>query len=348
MPQIGWLDPATGQGESFEHWLAQAEQHGEALGFPYEVLLGMYRQEKGDHRPNGITVTQLLGCARSVYLRGSDDYFAPAESGYDAFRGVIGHAMLEKAQHPGAIVERRFWRMYRGEAISGQLDKFMVIDADGNPSRAMTEAWSDYLDKMFAYEQALAAGFEPGEVEEPAAPFDPETVTFVIEDWKTKDKVPFGIYVYDGHKSQGNIYRWLVRAPRARVAIKFVYVSMKEVKGLPVYNGGKFANGRERPVQVWTDDEVEAFLDERMRVLALQKKLGRPLPYHKVPADDLWECDWCPVKAQCYQQAGAEMRAEWEKGKDVDRVPPRNADDEKKVKLPGRAKKKAAPAKEES
>src|SRR3546814_11517118 len=64
----------------------------------------------------------------------------------------------------------------------------------------------------------------------------------------------------------------------------------------------------------------------------------RPLPYAKVPADDLWECNYCPIRALCYKRAAEEARVAWEKGQDVDRLPPRDRKDEGKVRLP-KAKK---------
>lgn len=348
MPQTGWRDTANGREEPFQYWLTQAEKDGEALGFPFEVLQGMARQLDKSDRPDGISVTMLLGCARAVYLEGTEEFFAEAASNYAAYRGTIGHAMLEASPHPAAIVERRFFRLYRGEPISGQLDKFMVEDADGTPRKDLAEQWAEYLDALYVWEQAIRIfGSDPSAEDLPKAapqppqtPFDPSTVTFLVEDWKTKDKVPFGIYVYDHHKQQGNLYRWLLRIPGDRVRIRFIYVSMTEVKGLHVYNGGKFANGRERPMQVWSDEETEEFLDNRMRILALQRKKGRPLPYAKVPVDDLWQCAYCPVRDLCYTRAGDEALAAFQKGEAPGRITPRDPDAEKKVSLPKKRKAK--------
>ena len=58
----------------------------------------------------------------------------------------------------------------------------------------------------------------------------------------------------------------------------------------------------------------------RLRPLTLQVKLERPLPYAKVPQEDLWECNYCPIRELCYSEATKEARAEWEKGNDVERI----------------------------
>lgn len=344
MPQVGWRDPANGREEPFQYWLDEAARYGEALGYPYEVLAGMARQLSGDHRPEGFSVTMLLGCARAEWLEANNDFYADPQSNYAAYRGTVGHAMLEASPHPAAVVEHRFWRLYRGEPLSGQLDKFMVLDKDGNPSRELTEQWAKWCEDAYLFEQAMAvfAGDAENVPATPPPPFDPTKVTFLIEDWKTKHDVPFGIYVYDHHKKQGNLYRWLLRIPKENVRIKFVYVSMRDVKGLHVYNGGKFANGRERPMQVMTDAEVEEFLDDRLRVLVLQRKKGKPLPYAKVPTEDLWQCEYCPVRDLCLKLAADEALEAFQKGESPGRVPPRNAKDEEKVKLPSKKTKKEA------
>lgn len=344
MPQAGWRDPANGQEKTFEEWLEEARTHGEALGLPYEVLLGISRQLDKSDRPEGFSATMLSKCARAVWLDKEVDYFPEPQENYAAFRGTIGHAILEGNQHPGALAERRIFRMYRGEILSGQLDthRWSWPGSTAEEELAFGEAWLAYCQSAFMAEAAgTVFGDELGEAPDVVVPDMPEGAVLTIDDWKTKDKVPFGIYVYDHHKKQGNTYRWLARVPRDKVRIRFIYVSMTEVKTLHVYNGGKFANGRERPMQVMTDDEFEAYLDDRLRVLALQRKLGRPLPYAKVPAEDLWECNYCPIKSLCYKRAAEEARAEWEKGNDVDRITPRDSKEEGKVRLP-KAKKAEA------
>lgn len=332
MPQVGWRDPSNGQEKTFEEVLADAAVHGEALGLPYEVLLGISKQLDKSDRPEGFSVTMLAKCARAVWLDKTAEYYSDPMENYPAFRGTIGHAILEQNPHPAAVVEHRLFRVYRGEVLSGQLDKVRVFipGATAEQEKDFLDEWLDYCTMAFAAESM------GGDL--PEAPAIPEGARFGIEDWKTKHVVPFGIYVYDHHKKQGNLYRWLLRIPTDAADILFVYVSMEAVKPLRVYNGGKFANGRERPVQVMTDPEVEAYLDDRLRTLALQRKLGRPLPYDKVPTDDLWECNYCPIRQLCYAEAAKEARAEFEKGNDVARVTPRSKKDEEKVRLPGRKK----------
>lgn len=313
--QLGYIDPETGQETTFSEALALAQQYGEWGGFPYEILVGMYQQAQQEDRPDGASATQLVGCLRKVYLEKHNDYYSSPETGYPAFRGVIGHSMLEKNQDPNSAVEERVYRRYRGIELSGQVDNLVIRGVD-NPDELVSQ-WLDYCEDMYR--------FESGEFEqEPGKPTLPKDALFVIRDWKTKDKLPTYQYVARSYQTQGNIYRWLLRIPTNKVLIEFVFVSMTGVKIMALYNGGKYANGRNKPKQVWSDRQVEDFLEERLTVLDLQTKFDRPLPYDKVPADDLWNCQFCPVRDVCYRLAADEAKMAFEKGESLDRIPPRS------------------------
>lgn len=315
MSQIGWINPETGSETDFESALALAQQFGEWGGFPYEVLLGMYQQAKQEDRPDGASATQLIGCLRKVHLEKKHEYYSSPEDSYPAFRGVIGHSMLEKNQDPNSFVEHRVFRRYRGIQLSGQIDNLSVRGVK-DPGAFLTQ-WLDYCEDMYTFE---SGGLE----QEPDRPTIPDGALFVIRDWKTKDKLPTYQYVARSYQTQGNIYRWLLRIPTDRVLIEFVFVSMTGVKIMALYNGGKYANGRNKPQQVWADRQVENFLEERLVVLDLQAKYDKPIPYDKVPVDDLWNCQFCPARELCYRLAADEARLSFEKGESLERVTPRS------------------------
>lgn len=322
--QIGWIDPADGKKKTFEEALAEAEAYGSWAGYPYEVLLGIYRQSKGEDRPDGIGVTQLLGCARKVHLEKLHEFHGTVESNYAAFRGVIAHSMLEKFKPDHTVVERRFWRTHRGIPISGQLDSVGLTVEGISDSSGFLQTWLEWCDAMY---DAESCGEEV--VEWPVQPEIPRGAKFLIRDWKSKDELPTYTYVAQQYQKQGNLYRWLLRIPQKKVDIEFVFVSMKGVRVMKLYSGGVFSNGRSKPNQIWTDSEAEQFLDDRLLVLAMSQKLDKPLPYAKVPEEDLWNCNYCPAKELCYRLAAKEQLAAFRAGEAPDRVVPREPEKKK-------------------
>ena len=318
MAQIGWVDPADGKKRSFEEALAEAEAYGSWGGYPFEVLSGIYDQSQGHGRPDGISVTQLLGCARKVHLEKLHEYYGTVESNYAAFRGVIAHSMLEKFKPGHSVVERRLYRTHRGITLSGQLDSVSVtLDGISDSSGFLAE-WLDWCDDMYRWE-----GEDPDVPSEPEMPEIPKGTKFLIRDWKSKDELPTYSYVSSNHQKQGNLYRWLLRIPHRKADIEFVYVSMKGVRVMKLYSGGVFSNGRKKPEQIWNDEKVAEFLDDRLLTLAVSQKIEKPLPYDKVPDDDLWNCQFCPAKELCYKLAAKEAQAAFKKGESVDRIAPR-------------------------
>jgi len=312
MPQIGWLDPSKGTERTFDKWLALAAKDGEALGFPYEVLAGIRQQLSGEHRPEGITVTQLGGCLRRQLLEGKHEFYGTPASNYAAFRGTVVHAMLESFPHPDAVIEERVWRRYGGAVLSGQIDKMRML----KHSR----------DDMLAYLEwvRLAHAAEMEDKPLPERPFS--DVEFEIEDWKSKDELPTYAYVAKRYVSQGNLYRWLLRIPKGMVHIDIVFVSMEGTRTMSLYEGGNFRNGRTKPDQIWSDSEIKKYLEERFAILDASRRLDRPLAYSNVTEEDLWECQWCSAKPLCYRLAAEEARVAWLAGEKVDRIPPREGE----------------------
>lgn len=280
MPQVGWLD-GHGAVVPFEQALEEARAYGSWEGMPYEVLHGMHANLTKE-RPDSISVTQLLGCPRKVYLEGTTDYAVPPADNYAAFRGMVVHSVLEDAGE-GAESETRVEREYRGVIISGQPDNLRVVEVGNGRSKRK-----------------------------------------LLRDWKSVNKLPMYDNAYSHHQEQVNLYRWLLGLDWRLTDLELVYLSMDGVKVIPLKRGGTNRFGRPIPMQVWTDEEVEAFLDRRLMVLAAQRKYESPVAYHNVDADDLWACDFCPVRERCYELAADEAKAAWAKGDEpVKRTPPR-------------------------
>ena len=342
MPQIGWIDPVDGKKRDFEQVLAEAEAYGSWGGYPFEVLSGIHQQSQGHDRPDGISVTMLLGCARKVHLDKLHEFYGTVESNYASFRGVISHAMLEKYKPPATVVERRFFRSYRGLPISGQMDSISVSIEGITDTSDFLSRWLDWCDRMADMELSVEEGgkgpcddcrffaedprpeYQTRSCDAHSQPAIPKGAKFLVRDWKSKDELPTYTYVSQSHQKQGNLYRWLLRIPSRKADIEFVYVSMKGIRIMKLYNGGLFSNGRKKPEQVWSDMQAEEFLEDRLITLAVSQKLDKPLPYDKVPEDDLWLCaNYCPAKELCYKLAAKEQLAMFNKGESPERVVPR-------------------------
>lgn len=126
--QIGWLDPDSGERTNFEEALQVARDHGQWGGFPYEVLLGMYKNLT-KVRPVEITVTTLLHCARKVHLERQHDFYADPRRNFPAYRGTVIHALMEQSAAPEAVVEKRYAREFEGTLISGGVDWYRLMTA---------------------------------------------------------------------------------------------------------------------------------------------------------------------------------------------------------------------------
>ena len=268
MAQIGWLDN-NGRSVLFDDALAVSEAEGSWNDIPHEVLT-LIRAQVTKERPDGISVTQLLGCPRKVYLEKTNDWFEAPLSNWPALRGTIVHNILEETGGANSEVEVRYEREYRGVTLSGQPDSVRVL---GKGKRRL------------------------------------------LRDWKSTNKLPFYDNAYTSHRAQTNIYRWLLELEPRFTEIEIVYISMDGVKAIPLKKGGTTRYGRQIENQVWDDEQVEAFLDERLMPLVAQFDNKRPIPYHEVDEDDLWNCAFCPLSRLCYDMAAEEQG--------VSRIPPR-------------------------
>lgn len=105
-----------------------------------------------------------------------------------------------------------------------------------------------------------------------------------IQDYKSTQEVPEFGKPYKSHEEQLNLYRWLVGIEYEIDELEVIYMSMKGAKAIKV--------------RVWTDRELEAFLDEKVEKIqeALTKDI---LPeYEKIPL-----CAYCPFTTECKENA---------------------------------------------
>lgn len=127
MPLVGFEND-QGERVKFEDaW--KLERFG---GLPVEVLHKMYLEQLGSNRPDGLSVTNLLGCARKAFLEKRDEFYENPRFMYARFRGTMIHSILEGANQlykPGEIIsENRYFRKIPRTNIllSGKIDKYIV------------------------------------------------------------------------------------------------------------------------------------------------------------------------------------------------------------------------------
>lgn len=137
MPQVGWYDPETKRRGTFEEILAEAKEHGDSMGFPYEVLNGMAQQAVKE-RPDAVTVTSLLANPRHVKLERANEYFSEPGNNYATFRGNIVHSIMEQYGSDDSTIEQRVEREFGEIVISGQPDTVQIRTTNG---RTLLRDW---------------------------------------------------------------------------------------------------------------------------------------------------------------------------------------------------------------
>jgi hypothetical protein len=119
---------------------------------------------------------------------------------------------------------------------------------------------------------------------------------------------------YSAHIAQINIYRWLLGLDPSEVTMEIVYFNMEGVKTCRLKDGTQPGRGNRAPTnQHWSDEDVERYLDDRLLKLKASFMTDIPLPYDLVTEDEKWECEYCPVRAECAKQARDEQEAAWRK-----------------------------------
>lgn len=119
----GFICEKTGERMSFDACLDCAVSRvSRKLDCPYDeaTIQGMiFNQQVRE----GISVTMISGCPRSIFIGRNYDYYIKPSQTYWAFRGQIAHKILEAADlHKDAVKEKRFRKEWEGIEISGAPD----------------------------------------------------------------------------------------------------------------------------------------------------------------------------------------------------------------------------------
>ncbi|MHB1005011.1 MAG: hypothetical protein ACYC3S_05135 [Chloroflexota bacterium] len=78
----------------------------------------------------GTSVTMLTGCLRRSYYGLTDDYYWYPSKLWPAYRGTLGHLLMENGADPANVCEVRFARDFGGHLLTGKPDEY-------NPARKL-------------------------------------------------------------------------------------------------------------------------------------------------------------------------------------------------------------------
>lgn len=126
MPRVGVECPVDGARISDEVCIAcrtGAPRAGKHCHYTYEQLKGM--TDDSGRETAYVSGTMLGGpCPRQTWLKARKPWYLDPDAGHNAFRGQIGHLMMEQHPEPGAVYEQRFeMTLPDGRIVTGQLDK---------------------------------------------------------------------------------------------------------------------------------------------------------------------------------------------------------------------------------
>jgi hypothetical protein len=258
VPLIGFIDDHGVQITFEECWRRQR-----FAGLPVEVLFRIYLNSVSDNRPDGFSVTEILGCPRKAYLSKKEEYFENPRFMYARFRGTMIHSILEdtnKMYKEGEIIsEQRFSRKVprTGVLLSGKIDKYVVP----------LETLEDYK---------------------------------TIDDDRVKGLVEA---LPEDYIWQSNSYGWILGAKGYKVrnikihffSFKYGYTSGEECLISPKWGDPKWA--KIAPCPVYGHDQIEDFLTHRV------KDITRSEIPPVIHPGKRWICPSCPfAKSHCWKE----------------------------------------------
>ncbi len=237
----------------------------------------------------GLTITTLIGCLRKWRLMKDTAYWLKPAQSYWAYRGQRLHGVAARyaADDPHAIAERRFTmtiELLDGQAIniSGQpdlvlLDQHMLLDY--KTTKAVPIGWHSYVcpetDRLIA-EGPYA--LRRKSIECPYCTLGSH-LTKTIETIDPPRAKPH-------HALQLSLYRLLLHRNGIEVdRAEVLYLDMDTQCRIPI--------------DLLPLAEAERYLRERV-ALAMQADL----PPILTDPNEVWQCEWCPVRAACEERHG--------------------------------------------
>ena len=128
------------------------------------MLRGMCRDEGlQERREAGISVTSLTGCLRASYFAIRTDYWQYPSRLWPAYRGTLGHLLIERGSDPENICETRFARYLDGVLVTGKPDEInpkrrLIIDYK-TKEKFPQGVPAQYAEQLNCYRLLVADGY---------------------------------------------------------------------------------------------------------------------------------------------------------------------------------------------
>lgn len=237
----------------------------------------------------GFSVTELLGCPRQTMLKAQNEYYEKPTALYRMNRGTGYHAMLSTAAGTGFISEETLrWKFtYRGKSI-------LLV---GTPDLI---EWTPKGWYITDYKVTGKAPFGRKAIRCPHCANDlikDGTKDYYCQQCKVQVKNRHAERVYipaqarSSHVMQVNLYALLIEKNLAELKKRIPYASS-------VFTGAQIVYlPDDKPVRC----EVGLDRDVAMSFLKAQvaELLSDELPGVISDVDEMWRCDYCPVRSVC-------------------------------------------------
>jgi hypothetical protein len=245
----------------------------------------------------GFSVTEILGCPRQTLLKAQNEYYEKPTALYRMNRGTGYHAMLSAATESGFISEETLkWRFtYRGKSV-------LLV---GTPDLI---EWTPKGWYITDYKVTGKAPFGRKAMRCPHCANDlikDGAKDYYCQSCKVQVKNRHAERVYipaqarSSNVMQVNLYALLIEKNLAELQKRIPYANAKFAGGQIVYLPD------DKPVrcEVGLDrDSAMAFLKKRLADL-----LSDDLPGIIDEVEDLWRCDYCPVRSICESHHGGSI-----------------------------------------
>jgi len=236
----------------------------------------------------GITVTGLLSCVRKMRLEQEYNYFERPDQLYWSWRGTVMHTAPERAATdlPLGMTENRFTaELPNGFELSGQpdlvlLDKSHIVDYKF--TKRVPGKWRTYT--------------------------CPETGGVIQEGrWAYRNKWIDCPHCEEGQHIAKEICQYAAPRPYGRHILQLsAYAWLLAKNGITVNTGEIVYADMEKPLRIAIDllplDEIEPVLIEASDLF-----MAEDLPSFLTDEDALWECEYCPVREVCEEEAGHQV-----------------------------------------